>query len=487
MDIAQHFSMDEQQLNSLIHIIPSSAMIVDQTGCILHCNQELTLTLGYKPGELDNRNIEQLLPIEYRSAHHSLMQQFLKSPAKRQMGKGRELFALKKDGEKIPIEIGLNPLNVGGTTLVLATLIDISARLQANQMFKNSVSHAPYGVLVVNTDGMITFANDSLCNCFGYHIEQLLGEPVEILLPKRYRRAHQSLRNSYIEQPTVRMMGVGRDLTALHADGREFPIEIGLKPFTDENNKEMILLSLVDITTRKRMENELKETNTNLEEFTYVASHDLRSPLRGIADLLEWIKEDLPQERSPLIDNNLNRISIRVDKMEKLIENLLAYARAGNVHSEIKTININRLIDDTLGLVEIPEQFKVTLDVSVASIKSAQTPLETILRNLISNAVKHHDKECGTIKITCHRENSMLHFTVCDDGPGIPTSAMDRIFRLFQTVTSSERGSSGIGLSVCRRLAETHGGRISANNNNEQLGTTFHLWWPRFIRKDTHD
>lgn len=487
MDNTQHFSMDEQQLHSLIHIIPSSAMIVNHLGCILYCNQLLTDTLGYSVGELINTNIEQLLPEEYRSSHQSLMQQFLTSPSKRQMGKGKELFALKNNGEKIPIEIGLNPIKVGNNVLVLATLVDISTRLRMNQMFKNSVSHAPYGVLVVSTSGIITFANDSLCNCFGYNIEQLLGNPIEMLLPQRYRGDHQGLRNAYIEKPTVRMMGVGRDLTALHADGREFPIEIGLKPFVDENNKEMILVSLVNITQRKRMENELKETNTNLEEFTYVASHDLRSPLRGISDLLEWIKEDLPSDCSVDIHKNIDRISIRVDKMEALIENLLTYARAGKLNSEIKIINISLLINEILSLVEIPDKFTVVLDISVDELESAQTPLETILRNLISNAVKHHDKDVGKINISCCRENSMLHFMVCDDGPGIPESAMERIFRLFQTVTSSERGASGIGLSVCRRLAETHGGRISASNNEHQKGTTFHLWWPRFIRKDTHD
>lgn len=488
MDIKQHyFKMEEQQLNMLVHIIPAGSMVVDPSGTILHCNQELTKTLGYKTNALVNSNIEHILPEEYRSSHKTLMQQFLSSPTKRQMGAGKELYALKKNGKKIPIEIGLNPITVGDDTLVLATLIDISARLQANKMFENSVSHAPYGVLVVSSNGAITFANDSLSSCFGYKIEELLGKPVEMLLPKRYRNNHLHLRHSYIENATVRMMGVGRDLTALHADGREFPIEIGLSPFYDEDNKEMVLVSLIDITQRKRMESELKEKNINLEEFTYVASHDLRSPLRGISDLLVWIKEELPTDCPTSIDKNIERISTRVNKMETMIENLLIYARAGNQHSKIKTIDINELLDNTLSLIEIPSNFSVTLDNSVDTIESAITPLETILRNLISNAVKHHDKAQGKIHIDCHRENSMLHFMISDDGPGIPEASKERIFRLFQTVTSSERGNTGIGLSVCRRLAETHGGRISANNNDTAKGATFHLWWPRFIRKDTHD
>ena len=283
------------------------------------------------------------------------------------------------------------------------------------------------------------------------------------------------------------MMGVGRDLTALHKDGREFPVEIGLSPFEDEHNNNMVFVSLLDITKRKRMEQELREINTNLEEFTYVASHDLRSPLRGIADLLEWVKEDLGSDALPDVSNNLERIGIRIQRMEQLIDNLLTYARAGKKDTITQQININTLLDNVFGLLEVPLTIHIKRDIQLEHFTSNWVPLETVMRNLISNAIKHHDTKAGTILIRSISENNFCHFSICDDGPGIPAAAHERIFRLFQTITSSERGGTGIGLSVSRRLVESHGGRISVEANQHQRGVTFHVWWPRYLRKDNHD
>jgi len=487
MEINQIYSLDSKQLHQFFKILPTSAMIVDKLGNIVWVNQELLDTLGYDFDFIVGKNVNILLPIEYRNHHSSLISMFFDKPVKRQMGAGRELYALTKSDKKIPIEIGLNPVKVDGKDLVLATLIDVSARVHASKMFASAVNHAPYGVLVISTSGKITFANEALLRCFGYKNKEVVGKPLEILLPHRYRSHHQNLMDSYLASPEERMMGVGRDLTALHSDGVEFPVEIGLRPFYDENNQEMVLVSLVDITERKRTEISLKEKNINLEEFTYVASHDLRSPLRGIADLLEWISEDLGADCKPEINKNLDRISVRIERMEELIENLLIYAKSGNISSEIKKVNIHSLIENILSLAEVPNNFNIVIDISVDYVKSAMTPLETVLRNLIFNALKHHDKESGCIRISCHSEASMLHFEISDDGPGIPELSKDRIFKLFQTVTAAERGTSGIGLSVCRRLTDTHGGNIYVENNTEQRGATFHLLWPNYLRRDMHD
>ncbi|HBR97734.1 MAG TPA: PAS domain-containing sensor histidine kinase, partial [Gammaproteobacteria bacterium] len=298
---------------------------------------------------------------------------------------------------------------------------------------------------------------------------------------------HTSLRNAYYKAPTVRMMGPGRDLTALHKDGREFPVEIGLSTFDDSAQQKRVLVSLVDITERKKMEMEMREINTNLEEFTYVVSHDLRSPLRGISDLIQWIEEDIGPDPPPEVTHNIDRITIRVDRMESLIDNLLAYARAGSACRDLKRIDMTELLQEVCEFVQIPEQFEVEVHVEPGMMISARTPLETVLRNLISNAIKHHDQASGKLVVTSVMEHNMCRIAVRDNGPGIPGNMHDRIFRLFQTVTASERQGTGIGLSVSRRLVETHGGRISVQANTPDRGSTFSVWWPRFVRKDTYD
>ena len=474
-------------LQQLVTCLPMGAMVVSTDARILFVNDSLSEILGYTKEEFIGEDIDFLLPSQFQANHKKLMLQFFSQPRKRQMGVGQALYARKKDGKHIPIEIGLNPIQQDQQTFVLATLIDLTTRQRASNMFQRSIQDSPHGVLVVDTNGIIRLTNSVLCESFGYTSEELLDKSMDILLPQRYRKHHDHLRHSFHQNPTPRMMGVGRDLTALHRDGREFPVEIGLSPFEDEEGNEMVLVSLLDITKRKRLEQELRETNTNLEEFTYVASHDLRSPLRGIADLLEWVKEDLGHSAQTDVIRNLDRIGVRIQRMEQLIDNLLTYARAGKVESNTQDINVNTLFDNIFELLEVPEGITITRDIEIEHFTSVWTPLETVMRNLINNAIKHHDQETGSIAIGCTAENNLCHFTICDDGPGIPEASFTRIFRLFQTVTSSERSGTGIGLSVSRRLVETHGGRISVEANKHQRGVTFHVWWPRFLRKDTHD
>ncbi len=474
-------------LKLLVTTIPVAAVLVDNNGHILQVNSGLCSTLGYSETELINSPIEKLLPQQYHANHETLMKNYLANPRKRQMGAGQELYALRSDGTEIPIEIGLTPIEMDGVTGALATLLDLSKQKHTNRIFRQFIDVAPHSILIINEEGKIEMANNQACACFGYAEDELIEHSIEILIPERYRTQHLKYRNKFTQDPSIRTMGPGRDLTALHRDGTEFPVEIGLNPYRDLNDRDMVMVSLVNITERKMMELELREINTSLEEFTYVASHDLRSPLRGISDLLQWIREDLEPESNPDVFRNLERITVRVQKMEQLIDNLLTYARAGRKVKEIQSINIQEFLDDIVEFLQVPESFNIEYDIELKSLLSPHTPLETVLRNVISNAVKHHDQGSGTIRLSCVAENNLCHFSICDDGPGIPESAIERIFRLFQTVTTAERQNTGIGLSVTRRIVEAHGGRITVEQNTHQRGVTFHIWWPRFIRKDTHD
>jgi signal transduction histidine kinase len=281
----------------------------------------------------------------------------------------------------------------------------------------------------------------------------------------------------------ARMMGRGRDLTALHRDGTELPVEIGLSRVRWQR-KTMTLAAVSDISVRKRLELELRQANANLQEFTYVASHDLRSPLRGIADLMEWIQGDLGAGAPPEVTKNLGRVSQRIQRMERLIDDLLSYARAGRAATEYTLVDIEGLVRETLEIQPLPSGFDVELDLPVAPFQATKTPLETALRNLIGNAVKHHDRPNGRIRVQACEDDSYCVVSVIDDGPGIPGASKDRIFKLFQTLTANERGGSGIGLALTKRVIEVHGGRIEVSSPVlEGRGACFRFWWPRFPRR----
>lgn len=246
------------------------------------------------------------------------------------------------------------------------------------------------------------------------------------------------------------------------------------------------LAAISDISVRKRLEHELRQAHANLEEFTYVASHDLRSPLRGIADLVEWIEADLGKGAPPEVSKNLGRVSQRIGRMERLIDDLLAYARAGRATTDYSLVDMGSLVQDILALQPLPPGFVLELDLQVAPFHATRTPLETALRNLLGNAVKHHDRASGTIRIEAREVDSHCLVSITDDGPGVPGSASDRIFKLFQTLKANERGASGVGLALTKRVVEVHGGRIELSSPvHEGRGACFRFWWPRFPRRSS--
>ncbi|HUP72002.1 MAG TPA: PAS domain-containing sensor histidine kinase [Acidimicrobiales bacterium] len=189
-------------------------------------------------------------------------------------------------------------------------------------------------------------------------------------------------------------------------------------------------------------------------EFIQIASHDLKSPLRGVSDLIEWISEELGDDTSESVANNLDRIRSRLVRMDVLIDQLLAYARVGRSVESNRLIHITDLVNDALGLVNVPDEFTVTVHVDGAPFVGSPTPLETVLRNLLSSAVKHHDRPDGALIVRARAVGEACRIEVIDDGPEVPVTDHARIFRLFQTATARPSENGCLGLAVCRRLCE---------------------------------
>jgi signal transduction histidine kinase len=281
-------------------------------------------------------------------------------------------------------------------------------------------------------------------------------------------------------------MGMGRDLTARRKDGTEFPVEIGLNPVPGEEGG-LVLAAVTDITRRKAMELELQQANANLEEFSYAASHDLKSPLRGIADLIEWIAEDLGDRVTPEVARNFQRVGDRIRRLEQIIDDLLIYARAGAASTDVSPVEPRVLIEGVLEIQPAPPGFQISVRVNSEPFVTTKTPLEAVLRNLIGNAVKHHDRQAGNVEIRVEDVGRYCVFTVSDDGPGIPVAAQERVFRMFQTLSPTARAGSGMGLALSKRLVESHGGRIALESADGVRGTSLRVWWPRFQWRKSHD
>lgn len=462
---------------------PSGLLLIDAGGAIVAANGELEKMFGHARGTLVGQSAQSLMPTALRDARTGSHAGLFEQPESRDTGAGRILNGRHADGHEFPVEVRLAPLADGQGTLVLASVVDVSERLALEDAFRGLFDACPYGLLVVDDDGQVLMANRVLGESLGYSVDALVGRPMDYLLPQRYRDRHGAMMAAYRKTGEARMMGQGRDLTALHADGTELPVEVGLSRVRWQRRTVTVAV-MSDISVRKRLELELRQANANLQEFTYVASHDLRSPLRGIADLVEWITADLGETPPPEVRRNLSRIDQRIQRMERLIDDLLSYARAGRAATEFTLVDLGSLVDGILEMQPVPPGFVVELGLDVPPFQATRTPLETALRNLLSNAVKHHDRGRGRLQVRARHDDSHCEISVTDDGPGVPAQARERIFKLFQTLTASERGSSGIGLALTKRVIEVHGGRIEVISPVEDgRGACFRFWWPRFPRR----
>ncbi len=223
---------------------------------------------------------------------------------------------------------------------------------------------------------------------------------------------------------------------------------------------------------------ELEISNKELEQFAYHSSHDLKAPLRAIDQLSQWIAEDLPEKPSGELAEHLDMMQSRVRRMQRMLDDLLAYARV-TIDPDRTTVAVKELLSDILLLVEPPEGFKITVNSTADPVAVSRMPLQQVLFNLINNAIQHHDQDDGQIEIGIHESGSELIFTVKDDGPGIDPRHHEAIFETFRTLKRSDDAeSSGIGLAIVRKATQKAGGSVSLESSTGN-GATFTLHWPR--------
>jgi PAS domain S-box-containing protein len=360
------------------------------------------------------------------------------------------------------------------------------------------VESAPNAMVIIDQDGLIVLVNGQTEKLFGYSRSELLQQPVEVLVPLRFRGKHPGYRSEFCARPAVRPMGMGRDLYGRRKDGSEFPIEIGLNPIKTDDGL-LILSAIVDITERKRAEEtmrkfneilerrvtertaQLESANKELEDFAYAASHDLKAPLRVIDNASKWLEEDLQQHLTPETREHMDLLRGRVGRMERLLDDLLEYSRIGRTkdarYSDIVSGDV--LLDDVLAVLPLPEGFTIQVSPGFSGIRAPRMPLEQILRNLIDNALKHHDKKQGRIEVSVRDEDANYAFAVADDGPGIAPQYHEQIFKTFHTLKPRDQvEGSGMGLAIVRKNIEVFGGTLNLESAAGR-GSTFRFTWPK--------
>jgi signal transduction histidine kinase len=228
-----------------------------------------------------------------------------------------------------------------------------------------------------------------------------------------------------------------------------------------------------------RMAQDVARVNRELDQFAYVASHDLKAPLRGIASLAQWIEEDLGSRVDLQSRKHLELLQVRVHRMEALIEGILKYSRAGRVRDKQEVVNVNDLLAESIELLNAPPDASIVIGTGMPIIQTERAALQQVFMNLIGNAILHARRKDPYIWIDVGEEGDFYKFLVGDDGPGIAPEFHEKIWDAFQTLEPRDKvEGTGIGLALVRKHVTTRGGRAWVESREGQ-GATFFFLWPK--------
>lgn len=360
-------------------------------------------------------------------------------------------------------------------------------RKLAEERFRYAVEAAPNAMIMADAKGNIALINSRTSAMFGYTQEELIGQPINLLLPTRYRAAHTADINSFIEHPARRPMGRLADLYALNKDGREFPVEVGLNPLQTKEGL-FVIASVIDITELKLAMEKLQEKNAELERYSQMVSHDLKSPLVTIKTFLGYLKEDMAQGDAARIEQDMEFMSKAADKMGQLLDELMEISRIGRVVSLPGRVVFRELVQEALNInagAIAQRGVAVTVDDADVILSGERQHLQQVWQNLIDNAVKFMGGQSEPkIHIGVEQGDGKIRFYVCDNGMGIDKRYHDKIFGMFEKLDSQTQGS-GLGLALVKRIVQLYHGEIYVESGGIGQGACFRFTLPEALKNST--
>ncbi|MEZ6047398.1 MAG: ATP-binding protein [Planctomycetaceae bacterium] len=357
---------------------------------------------------------------------------------------------------------------------------------QAEEYIQYTFDASPIGMILVNSEQKIVMNNQSFRSMFGYADAEISKLVINDLVPVGIRPDHSNYFEQYMRQPVARAMGEGRFLQGVKSNGNSFPVEVALTPIETSSGLH-ILVSIVDISERIHFEEvltktnqALKESNEELKQFAYVASHDLQTPLRSISGFAHFLKEDYGNLLDDKANEYIERIITSCERQRVLINDLLTYSRLENRKSSIQKSDLNQLFD------EVKKSISLTIEEKKAQVFREELPvvegdssqLYQLLQNLIENGLKYNQQPQPIVSMTATREKENWLFTITDNGIGISLEYHNRIFEIFRRLhTQEEYSGSGIGLAICRKIVQRHHGKIWVESIPGE-GSKFHFTLP---------
>lgn len=372
-----------------------------------------------------------------------------------------------------------------------------AALRESEERFRTMADSAPVLLWVSGIDGLCTFFNQVWLNFTGRSLAQEVGNGwTQGVHPDDFQYCLDTYTTAFNGRENFQI-----EYRLRRADGQyRWILARGMPRFMPNGSFAGYIGSCIDITDRKlsegilrsratelaRLTSVLTETNIALEkrnqeldQFAYIVSHDLKAPLRAIANLSQWIEEDLQEKITGDTKHQMNLLRGRVHRMEALIEGILEYSRVGRVKTPKELVDVQLMLQNAIASLAPPPTFTITVASEMPVFTTERLLLEQVFTNLISNGIKHHDRPDGTVTISCQDRGDFYEFVVRDDGPGIAPQYHEKIFVIFQTLQARDRvENTGIGLSLVKKIVEDKGGNIFLESQVDR-GAIFRFTWPK--------
>ena len=511
----------EEKFRGLLEAAPDAMIITNEAGQIVLINRKTETLLNYTRQELTGKPVEVLLPEGFRSRHELLRKRYMESPEGKEMATEVELFAVRKDGFQVPVEVNLSPLTTEDGTLISASLRDITFRKRAEEAlnrlnaelegrvqqrtqeiyenerrFRNTLENMLEGIQIIGFDWKYIFVNDAMAKHGRYSKEELIGHTV---MEKYPGIEHTEIFKVY-QQCFEERVSIHLENEFVFPDNSKGWFELSFQPVPEG----LSILS-VDITDRKTAEeninqlnkeleervirrtSQLRKTNEELEAFTYSVSHDLRAPLRSIIGFANILEEEYAQK----LDDEAKRITSVIKnsalRMGRLIDDLLEFSRMERQELTRISVNTQRMVETVIKELDMnPGRIQWVIH-PLPDVKADRNTIRQVWINLISNAMKYSRKENPPkIEIGVKKDGGGDTFFVKDNGVGFEEKYKSKLFKVFQRLhTQEEFEGTGIGLAIVDKVVFRHGGMVRAESRLGN-GATFYFSIPDESLKKTN-
>ncbi|WP_293253348.1 MULTISPECIES: PAS domain S-box protein [unclassified Microcoleus] len=485
----------------MLDLANDTIAVLDLNWTISYWNLGAKWLYGWRKSEAIGKNLHDLLQTEWPQPFEEIQKVFFE----RGSWQG-ELVRTKEDGTKITVASRwtLQRDEQDKPVAILEISNDISDRKRSEialaesaQRFRDTFEQAAVGMAQASVDGKLLLVNQKLCEILGYSRQELsekkfqeitwpedLGNELELL----GQLLAGEIDNYCVEKRYVRKDGdlVWANLTVSllqEQNGTHFLMGVVEDIRERKQAEESLRLRAEELSwtaqTLAKTTSVLRKRNQELDQFAYVVSHDLKAPLRAIANLSSWIEEDLSDSMTEDTLHQMNLLRGRVHRMESLIEGLLQYSRVGRIQVASETVKVGKLLAEIIDSLAPPSGFEVKVEPGMPTFVTERLPLQQVFSNLISNAIKHNRSESGQVHISVKELETFYEFAVADDGPGIAPQYHDKVFVIFQTLEARDKvENTGIGLSLVKKIVESQGGTISLESA-EGEGAIFRFTWPK--------